>query len=169
MQQRINKLMVYIHWVTVILIVLAFITIEFRSTFGKHSLYHDVMKTSHLYIGFLVLFLTIFRLVLRRFVTFPIISKRLSYSGFRAFIAKSVHIFLYVWLIIMPILGWLIISARGGYSIPFGLPAILDVMPRANVIAIKDIHEYFAYVGLAVIFIHALVALVEYYLIKKRD
>lgn len=167
MQTKLNRLMVYIHWLTVILIFLAFISIEFRSTFGKHTLFHDAMKTSHLYIGFLVLFLTILRLVIRKLVTFPIIGQRLYYNFFRSIVSKFVHVFLYVWLILMPILGWCLISAKGTYVIPFGLPSILDVMPRADVIEIKELHEYFAYIGLAVIFTHASVAIIESLIVNR--
>lgn len=56
MQTKINKLMVSTHWATVILIILAFISIEFRSTLGKETLFHDVMKTSHLYRIFSTIF-----------------------------------------------------------------------------------------------------------------
>lgn len=45
MQTKINKLMVFIHWTIVIFITLAFISIEFRSAFGKETLFHYVMKT----------------------------------------------------------------------------------------------------------------------------
>nr|WP_245323077.1 cytochrome b/b6 domain-containing protein [Francisella sp. LA112445] len=159
--------MVYIHWLTVILIFLAFISIEFRSIFGKHTLFHDFMKSSHLYIGFLVLFLTILRLSIRKFVEFPIIGQRIYYNFFRSIVSKIVHIFLYIWLILMPILGWCLISAKGTYIIPFGLPPILEVMARPDVIEIKNIHEYFAYIGLAVIFVHASVAIVESVIVKR--
>ncbi|APC90799.1 MULTISPECIES: cytochrome b [Francisella] len=168
MQTKINKLMVFIHWATVILIILAFTSIEFRSIFGKNTLFHDVMKTSHLYIGFLVLFLTILRLVIRKFVVFPIIGQRLLYTKFRAIVAKLVHGFLYIWLITMPLLGWCIISAKGTYTIPFGLPSITPVLSKADVVKIKDIHEIFAYIGLAVIFVHATVAITEYYILRVR-
>ena len=67
----------------------------------------------------------------------------------------------------MPVLGWCLISAKGGYSMPFGLPPILDVMPHVNVIAIKDLHNTFAYIGLWMIFIHAIVGLSEVY--KKNS
>lgn len=167
MQNKVNKLTVYIHWATLILIILAFISIEFRSTFGKHTLYHDVMKTSHLYIGFMVLFLTILRLILRKFVVFPMIGKRFFYNNFRTLVSHVVHVFLYIWLITMPLLGWAIISAKGTYIIPFGLPAILDVMLRPDVIEILNLHRIFAYVGVAVISGHALVAIVEYQLVRK--
>ncbi|QIW09217.1 cytochrome b/b6 domain-containing protein [Francisella sp. LA112445] len=167
MQTKFNRLMVYIHWLTVILIFLAFISIEFRSIFGKHTLFHDFMKSSHLYIGFLVLFLTILRLSIRKFVEFPIIGQRIYYNFFRSIVSKIVHIFLYIWLILMPILGWCLISAKGTYIIPFGLPPILEVMARPDVIEIKNIHEYFAYIGLAVIFVHASVAIVESVIVKR--
>ncbi|AEB27931.1 cytochrome b [Francisella hispaniensis] len=169
MQTKINKLMISIHWATVILIILAFITIEFRSAFGKETLFHDVMKTSHLYIGFLVLFLTILRLVVRKFVEFPIIGQRLSYNKFRTIVAKIVHSFLYIWLITMPLLGWCIISAKGTYTIPFGLPSITPVLAKVYVVKLKDIHEIFAYIGVAVIFVHATVAISEYYILRLRS
>ncbi|MFV9931509.1 MAG: hypothetical protein AB8V03_03770 [Francisella endosymbiont of Hyalomma asiaticum] len=38
-------------------------------------------------------------------------------------------------------MGWCIISAKGTYTIPFGLPSITPVLPRADVVKIKDIHE----------------------------
>jgi len=161
-----KKTMIIIHWLTVILIAMAFLSIEYRSAFGKHSLFHDVMKTSHLYIGFLVLFLTIFRLIARQFVGG--MSLDIPKSNFRVAISHFFHLFLYVWLIAMPILGWCIISAKGSYSIPFGIPSIISVMPHTTVVAIKDLHNTFAYFGLWVIFIHASVALVDYYFMKKR-
>jgi cytochrome b561 len=68
----------------------------------------------------------------------------------------------------MPILGWCLISAKGSYSIPFGLPSIIDVMPHANVVAIKDLHDSFAYIGLWIILIHAAVALIEYYFVSRK-
>lgn len=67
----------------------------------------------------------------------------------------------------MPILGWCFFSAKGTYVIPFGLPSILGVMPRADIIEIKEIHEYFAYVGLAIIFVHASLAITESLIISR--
>lgn len=147
MQTKINKFMVYLHWTTVILIFLAFLSIEFRSVFGKHSVFHDVMKTSHLYIGFLVLFITILRLAIRKFVSFPFIGQRLEYNRFRTVVASLVHTFLYFWLITMPILGWCLISAKGTYVIPFGLPAITDVLSRDSVVGSKKSMKFLRILG----------------------
>ena len=44
-----KKIIIIIHWLTVILIVIAFLNIEYRSTFGKHTVFYDIMKSSHLY------------------------------------------------------------------------------------------------------------------------
>ncbi|MFV9972121.1 MAG: cytochrome b [Francisella endosymbiont of Hyalomma asiaticum] len=101
----------------------------------------------------------------------PIIGKQLVYSKFRAIVTKLVHGFLYIWLITIPILGWCIISAKGTYTIPFGLPSITPVLPRADVVKIKDIHEIFAYIGLTVIFVHAIQQLLlqnYYYILMAR-
>ncbi|ABU60646.1 cytochrome B [Francisella tularensis] len=113
--------------------------------------------------------MTILRLVVRKFVEFTIIGQRLSYNKFREIVAKIVHGFLYIWLITMPILGWCIISAKGTYTIPFGLPSITPVLAKVYVVKIKDIHEIFAYIGLAVIFLHATVAISEYYILRLRS
>lgn len=161
-----KKNIIILHWLTVLLIALAFLSIEYRDLLGKDSIFHDVMKSSHLYIGFLILFITILRFIIRQF-TYDIELNN-SKSRLRKILAQSFHLFLYAWLILIPILGWCIISAKGTYSIPFGLPSILDTMPRVNVIAIKDVHDYFAYVGLGVIFLHASVALIEYYVATKK-
>ncbi|XSZ47201.1 cytochrome b [Francisella noatunensis] len=139
--------MVYLHWMMVILIFLAFLSIEFRSIFGKHSVFHDVMKTSHLYIGFLVLFITILRLAIRKFVSFPFIGQRLEYNRFRTVVASLVHTFLYFWLITMPILGWCLISAKGTYVIPFGLSAITDVLSRDSVVGSKKSMKFLCILG----------------------
>lgn len=160
-----KRLMILIHWLTAILIVCAFVSIEFKSSFGKHNLFHDIMKSSHLYIGFIVLFLTIARLLLRQFYG-GMSCSWYKKSKPRKFIAQSFHMFLYAWLIFMPILGWCIISAKGTYTIPFGLPSILDIMPHANVAAIKEVHNTLAYFGLWVIVIHAFAALFNYYVLK---
>ena len=40
-------------------------------------------------------------------------------------------------------------------------------MLRADVIEIKEVHEYFAYIGLAVIFIHASVAIIEGLIVSR--
>ena len=161
-----KKTMIIVHWLTVVLIAMAFLSIEYRSAFGKHTLFHDIMKNSHLYIGFLILFITLFRIIARQFVAGMSLGN--PKSKLKKAISQTFHLFLYIWLIAMPILGWCLISAKGGYSIPFGLPSIIDVLPHANVVAIKDLHNTFAYVGLWVIFIHAGVALIEYYFVSRK-
>ena len=157
-----KKIMIILHWITVLFIFIAFLSIECRSIFGKDTLFHDVMKISHVYIGFIILFITIFRLIARQFVDGMSLNKE-NKSKIKKTIASVFHLFLYFWLITMPILGWCIISAKGGYSIPFGLPSILNIMPHANLVAIKNLHNTLAYLGLWAIFIHASAGLIEYY------
>ncbi|QIV95231.1 cytochrome b [Allofrancisella frigidaquae] len=159
----VKKIIMALHWFTVVLLILVFISIEFRSTFGKNTVFYNFMKSSHLYIGFSILFLTICRIILKQFAIF----QRSDYSFLRDFSAKVVHGFLYSWLIIMPILGWCIISAKGTYTIPFGLPSILDTMPKEQVIQLKNMHEYLAYLGLGIVFVHILVGLSNYLLTSR--
>ncbi|MBK2026586.1 cytochrome b [Allofrancisella guangzhouensis] len=162
-KDHVKKLIIALHWLTVVLLILVFVSIEFRSAFGKNTVFYGFMKSSHFYIGFSILFLTTFRIILKQFIMSP----RPGYGLLRKLLAKLVHGFLYFWLMAMPILGWCIISAKGTYSIPFGLPSLIDHMPKEYIGQLKNVHEYLAYIGLGIIFIHILVGLFNY--LSTRD
>ena len=170
MHTLINKLKIYIHWLTLILIILTFIFIENRGAFGRHTLFSSYMKNIHFYTGFLILFITIIRI----FIT-PFISSSRKYGDstsekLQRILAKYVHIFLYIWLIVMCIMGWCIISAKEPYasSIPFNLPAILPIMSDSFHHEMESIHGNIAYIGLCVIFLHAIAALYNHYILRNN-
>jgi cytochrome b561 len=168
MNNKATKVLVWIHWLTLILIIMAFSSMEFRSIFGKHTLFHDVMKTSHFYIGITVLTLVIIRLLVKSFATkLPAIEPSIK-SKIQKMVSKFVHVFLYLWLITMPLLGWLMLSAFGSTSIPFGLPPLISATTPATAYLIEDIHIYLAWTGLAVIILHASGALFNHYCLKNN-
>lgn len=157
---------VYIHWLVVLLILFSFFSIETRSFFGKNSLYHDLMKSSHFYTGLCILFLTILRLGIKPFVNFSDLS--IEVNKLHLCIEKTVQGCLYVWLIAMPLLGWFILSAKGS-GIPFGLPHLIMPTSKDIIINLEQIHEILAYIGLFIIFIHASGALYSHYILGRKS
>lgn len=168
MNSKATKVLVWIHWLTLILIIMAFASMEFRSIFGKDTLFHDIMKTSHFYIGITVLTLVIIRLLVKSFAAkLPVVEPSIK-SKVQRVISKSVHVFLYLWLVTMPLLGWLMLSAFGSTSIPFGLPQLISTTTPATAYLIEDIHIYLAWIGLAVIILHACGALLNHYCLRNN-
>ncbi|APC96865.1 cytochrome b [Francisella frigiditurris] len=159
-------IIVYIHWLVVLLILFSFFSIETRSFFGKACLYHDLMKNSHFYAGVCILFLTILRLGIKPFASFLSVSVKID--KFHIYIEKIAHWCLYVWLIVMPVLGWLILSAKGS-GIPFGLPHLMAPTSKGVIIILEQIHEILAYIGLFIIFIHASGALYSHYILDRKS
>lgn len=158
-------LLIYIHWLTMLLILLVYFTIETRSFFGKETLYHDIMMVSHFYIGMVILFITILRLIIIPFTGLSKMSPK-TINKYQKLCSKFVHIFLYAFLIITPILGWFILSASGK-SIPFGLPNIIPYnLELRN--QLKDIHIFIANFAVIIIFIHACAALYHHYVLKNN-
>jgi cytochrome b561 len=162
---KITALFVCIHWLIVALILLSYFSIETRSIAGKTTLYHDIMKAGHFYIGFAVLFLTVSILIIKPFVRMKSINPKIT-SKSQKLIYKCVHIFLYGFLIVVPVLGWCMLSAKGAY-IPYGIPSILSYDSELASL-LKVIHVYIANTAMAIIFLHASGALYNHIILKNN-
>lgn len=85
----------------------------------------------------------------------------------QALLAKIVHIALYALMIVMPIAGWLILSASGKPVPFFGLelPALIG---KSKVLAmqIQEIHETIGTIGYYLVGLHAAAALFHHYVVK---
>lgn len=90
---KITALFVCIHWLIATLILLSYFSIETRSIAGKTTLYHDIMKAGHFYIGFAILFLTIFILLVKPFAHMSPINPKIT-NKLQKRISRMVHIFL---------------------------------------------------------------------------
>lgn len=163
---KFNPIIIALHWFMLLLIVAVYSFIEFRGIFPKGSEPRELMKMFHFSLGLTVLALVLVRLVVRiRTSTPPIIPKPKALEQ-RA--AKLIHILIYVFMIGMPLLGWLILSA-GGKVIPFfglELPALI----AENKGLAKQLHELHETVGVIGYFLlggHSLAALFHHYI--RRD
>ncbi|MCB1567969.1 MAG: cytochrome b [Xanthomonadales bacterium] len=164
---RYHRLSISLHWLTLLLLIAIYALIELRGIYPRGSEPRELMKTWHGMLGLLVLASLLVRIPLRlRFRAPPIIPPPPSWQhGLTA----VMHVALYVFLIAMPILGWMILSAEGK-PIPFfglHLPALIaandDLAHR-----IEDIHGQIGNIGYFLIGLHALAALFHHYLVRDN-
>ena len=162
-----SKTMILLHWLTVILMIAVYLTIENRGLFAKGTEARDLIKYSHFVLGFGVFVLVWLRLFIRLRQPYPTITPPLV--NWQHTLSKLVHILLYALMIIMPILGWLILSAAGK-TLDLGLFSLPNFLQTDRGLAhdIEELHGLIGKVGYFIIGLHALAALLHHYVMKDN-
>lgn len=166
-QQSYSNWMVPLHWLTALLIIAIYASIEFRGIFEKGTAERDLIKEVHFVFGLSLWLITLLRLMVRRFSVIPAIEPAPSAMALK--VSGLMHLALYGFLLLMPLLGWLILSA-GDKVIPFWgfqLPALIGPDPDLAG-SIKEIHELVGTAGYVLIAVHTLGALAHHYLVKDN-
>ncbi|TXS95402.1 cytochrome b [Parahaliea maris] len=159
---RYSPSLVALHWLTLLLIIGAYASIELRELFERGTPERDFMKWLHFNLGLTVFAVTGARLVARWFTPLP--AALAGTPGWQVLSARLLHLGLYLLLLAIPLLGWAIRSAEGhevslwGLGIPALLPANEE---RAELL--EEVHEVLGTVGYFLIGLHALAALVHHY------
>ncbi len=158
--------MIALHWLMLVLIAIVYVCMEFRSEFPRGSEPRELMKAIHFSGGLSVLILVFARLMLRFRQGVPAITPPLS--RFASLSAVAGHAALYVFMIAMPLLGWLLLSAEGDAIRLWGLSLPALISPdRAFAHQIEDWHELGGTIGYWLIGLHAAAGLAHHYL--RRD
>lgn len=155
-----------LHWLTVILIVLAYGAMEFREIFEKGTPGRDLMKATHFSLGLTILGLTLWRIA-ARVMTGPVPEIDPPLQPWMALAAKAGHLALYVFLIAMPILGWMILSGEGK-AIPFWgleMPALIG-QNKETAESVEEIHKWIGTFGYLLIGGHAAIAILHHHVMK---
>lgn len=162
---RYSILSIAAHWLTLALLIAVYALIEFRDVFPKGTAGHYAMKTWHEMLGLAVFALTFGRLALRWLLPAPPIAP--APPAWQHALAKAMHLALYAFLLAMPLLGWLMLSAKGKVIPFFGLelPPLLAAN-KALGHDLEEIHETIGNLGYWLIGLHAGAALVHHYLMR---
>jgi len=162
-----GSLSIKMHWFMVILMVATFAFIECRVFFEKGTDMRNLFKMWHFMLGLSILFMAIIRLYFRFKQITPKITPPLS--AMQNLGAQCAHIALYIFMIAMPIAGWMMLSLFGKPVPFFGLelPSLMSVNKELGK-EIKEIHELVGSLGYYLISFHAVAALVHHY-IQKDD
>lgn len=163
---RYGSVSIGLHWLTLALLVAVYACINLTELYARGSPPREALKDWHFMLGLSILVLVALRLLNRLVGGHPTVVP--SPPLWQQRLARATHLALYALMIVMPLLGWLILSAAGE-PIPFfglQLPALLTAdKPLAD--QMKEVHEVIGTLGYFLIAAHALAALFHHYV--KHD
>lgn len=163
---KFNPILIVLHWFMLLLIVAVYVFMEFRGIFPKGSEPRELMKALHFMLGMSVFFLVLMRLVVRFSTKVPDILP--SPKSIEKRLAKMMHIALYIFMIGMPLLGWLMLSANGKTVPFFGLQLPMLIAENKDLgKLLHEVHEIGASLGYMLLGGHASAALFHHYV--KKD
>lgn len=160
--ERYGRVSIALHWVTLALLIAVYACIELREFYPRGSDPREALKTWHFMLG-----LSVFVLVWVRFAarvmgkTPPIVP---PVPKWQAAVALVVEFALYALMVVLPILGWITLSAEGD-AIPFfglQLPALVAQNEQLAE-RTEELHETLATAGYFLIAMHAAAALFHHY------
>ncbi|WP_233867422.1 cytochrome b [Paraburkholderia adhaesiva] len=155
----------FFHWLIFLLVALAWLSIEVRGPKGSDS--RVFWSNVHFWAGSLVLSLATLRLLWRLWDGAPaeIDSNRLF-----AFLSRLVHLMLYLFIFVQPLLGILMINAGGRPVVLQGIDlqiTLIGADPIARQI-FKDAHELIGNVFYWVVGLHALAAIAHHFVLRDN-
>ena len=162
---RYGSLSIFMHWLMLALLIGVYACIELHGLATKGSALRADLKTWHFILGLTVFALVWLRLAIR-FVT-PSPQMSLEIAAWQRHLAELMHAALYAFLIIMPVLGWLTLSA-GGKVIPFfglELPALIGP-DKDWADTLESLHGTIGTIGYYLIGLHAAAALYHHYFMR---
>lgn len=154
-----------LHWLMLLLLVAVYATMELGEEYPEGSAARDALTTWHYTLGLCVLALVAVRLVIYFLGPVPAITPvpaKWQQTG-----AGLMKIALYVFMLAMPVMGWLLLSAEGTPVTFFGLQ--LPALVNANeglAETIEELHEAGATAGYFLVGLHAAAALYHHYLVR---
>lgn len=167
-QDHYGSLPVAMHWLMLLLLIGVYSCIELRELYPKGSDPREALKHWHFMLGLTVFALLWLRVAIRlRAGPAPIIKPTMGIWTHR--LAKLMHLALYLFLLVMPVLGWLTLSAKGKVIPFFGLelPPLLAA-DKALSHSLEDIHTTIGTIGYYLIGLHALAALLHHYVLRDN-
>ena len=161
---RYHALLIGAHWLTLALLIAVYGLIELREFYPKGSDARELMKTWHFMLGLSVFALVLVRLPLRLALHAPPITP--APPAWQQRLAAAMHVALYGLLLVLPLLGWLTLSAKGRPAPFVGLELAGMLAPdKAWGKSLEDVHEFIGQLGYWLIGLHAAAALVHHYLV----
>ena len=162
---RYNRASIALHWLMLLLLVAIYAAIELREFFPKGSDTREAFKSWHFMLGLAAFVLVWIRIILR--LALPAPAGGGAPSPWQRLLADATHLALYVFMIGMPVAGWLILSADGK-PIPFFGIELQPLTGRNERLAeqVEELHELGGTIGYWLIGLHAAAALFHHYLLR---
>jgi len=159
---------IFLHWITFIAVIVVYFTMLCRNHFAPHgSSLRDVFNMTHFSAGITILIIMLLRIVLRTRHRSPAIEPKPAH--WQIGLSHLVHLAIYLFFIIMPVLGILSRYYAGqewsafGISMPFSSNADPDFSKQ-----IKTLHKTLSELGYWLVGLHAAAALLHHYVMKDN-
>ena len=165
--ERYGLLSIGMHWLMLLLLIAVYASIELRVLFPKGSDPREAIKAWHFMLGMLVFLLVLARIALRLTSPTPAITPEPALWQQR--LAGLMHLMLYAMMVVLPLIGWLALSAAGKPIPFFGLQLPpLTGEDKALAKAVKELHKVAGTAGYFLIGLHALAGLFHHYLVRDN-
>ncbi|GAA5784778.1 cytochrome b [Chitiniphilus shinanonensis] len=160
---RYDGVQVAFHWLIALLIVAAFGLALYVDDLPLSALKFK-LYSYHKWIGISVLALVVLRLVWRAWRGAP--SALPGQPAWQVKAAAGIHHLLYLLMLALPLVGWLMSSAKGFPVVLFGVLQLPDLVSRNEALGhqLAEAHEVLAYLLLAVVILHVLAALKHHFI-----
>lgn len=165
---RYSSWLIDLHWLMLALLAAVYACMELRGLAPKGSDLRASLKSLHFLLGLSVLALVMVRLAVRWCAgAAPGIQPPVS--AWQDKLAHLMHLALYAFMIVTPILGWLTLSAGDKPIALFGLhvPSLLGA-DEALSEQLQNVHEALATAGYLLIGLHSVVALAHHYIVRDN-
>lgn len=165
-QDRYGSLSIGMHWLMMLLMVGVYAAINLHDAAPKGSALRHESEVWHFLLGMGVLALVAARLA-TRLVSGPAPRIEPAPSALQQRIGAAMHVALYAFMLGMPLLGWLAVSAKAEEIVFFGMQLPMLIGPDKPLArSIKEVHEAIGTLGYFLIGLHAVAALVHHYLMR---
>jgi superoxide oxidase len=164
--QRYGTVSIALHWAMALLMVGVYASIELHEAYGRTTT-GAMFESWHTLLGLSILLLVILRLGLRLLQTIPSILPPLV--NWQHKLAIVMHLALLAFMLVMPVIGWVLLSAEGHDVMFFGLqlPA-LAAADREFAGSVAEVHEMIGTLGYFLIGLHTIAALFHHYITKDN-
>ena len=157
-----SRLSVAMHWLMLALLAAVYACIELREIYPRGSDIREGLKAWHFMLGLSVFVLVWVRLTARAVSPCGPASR----TGAGA-LAATVHLALYGLMIVMPVMGWMVLSAEGDPVPFFGLTLPPLVAPDEGLAErVEGLHTTVGAVGYWLIGLHAAASLFHHYVLR---
>lgn len=162
---RYPTVIILLHWLTVLLFILVYSSMEFKGIFEKGTDARNLMKTAHYALGLTIFTLFWLRILTRSISQAP--TDIIQQAHWQRKLAKATHGALYLLMLLQPILGWLLLNSQQNDTLILGLSLPQLISPdAATEDSLEELHELTATVGYILIGLHSAAALVHHYYYK---
>ena len=160
---RYSRVAIVLHWAIAILVIANIAFAMLTEGLSKEA--HEFFMGLHMAFGIIVLFLAVIRIGWR--LTHKIPAKPAELATWEVVAARLVHVLFYALIILLPLSGWVWMSADGYPISMFGLfdmPALPVEKSEALADAMHDRHEALGLAMLGLVLLHILGALKHQFL-----